>query len=80
MKSIHLLKPYFLENRLRIFLGVACLISVDFLQLLIPRVIKRAVDGLTTFATDAAGLAADALTIVAWRWRSEPCDTSGGAA
>jgi ATP-binding cassette subfamily B multidrug efflux pump len=65
MQSIQLLKPYFLENRRKIFLGVACLIAVDLLQLLIPRVIKRAVDGLTVFGVDTAHLAADALTIVA---------------
>jgi ATP-binding cassette subfamily B multidrug efflux pump len=63
MKSIELIKPYFIENRVVIFLGVACLIIVDMLQLFIPRVIKRAVDDLTDFHADAHGLMAYALTI-----------------
>jgi ATP-binding cassette subfamily B multidrug efflux pump len=40
MKSLNLIKPYFIENRSIILLGIVCLIIVDFLQLLIPRVIK----------------------------------------
>ncbi len=38
------LKPYFIQNRLRLALGLASLLLVDFLQLLIPLVIKKAVD------------------------------------
>ncbi len=49
MKSIGLIKPYLIENRLFIFLGLASLIAVDILQLIIPRVIKWAVDDLTAF-------------------------------
>jgi ATP-binding cassette subfamily B protein len=41
------LKDYFIQNRRGLLVGVACLLLVDFLQLLIPRVIKRAVDALT---------------------------------
>jgi ATP-binding cassette subfamily B protein len=52
MKSIHLITPYFRENRLFICLGLATLIIVDFLQLFIPRIIKWAVDDLTSFSID----------------------------
>jgi len=52
MKSIHLITPYYRENRLLICLGLFTLIIVDFLQLLIPRIIKWAVDDLTTFTID----------------------------
>ncbi len=56
MKSIQLIKPYFVENRFIILLGTACLIAVDFLQLFIPRIIKWAVDDLTSFQIDLTGL------------------------
>jgi ATP-binding cassette subfamily B multidrug efflux pump len=41
------LKHYFLQNRWPIALGLVCLLVVDFLQLLIPLVIKKAIDLLT---------------------------------
>jgi len=50
MKAIHLITPYFRENRFRIIAGLVTLIVVDFLQLFIPRIIKWAVDDLTTFS------------------------------
>ncbi len=56
MKSMHLIKPYFVENRFIILLGTACLIAVDFLQLFIPRIIKWVVDDLTGFQIDLTGL------------------------
>ncbi|MFC1811444.1 ABC transporter ATP-binding protein [Thermodesulfobacteriota bacterium] len=64
MKSVHLIKPYFIENRYRIALGLFCLIAVDFLQLFIPRVIKWAVDDLTAFRVDVTRLMVYALYIV----------------
>jgi ATP-binding cassette subfamily B protein len=64
MKSIDLLKPYFVEKRIPVFFGVACLIAVDFLQLCIPRVIKWTIDDLTTFRTDVPGLLRYALYLV----------------
>ena len=51
-KSIHLITPYYREHRLLIFLGLTTLIIVDFLQLFIPRIIKWAVDDLTSFSID----------------------------
>ncbi|MCG6895225.1 MAG: ABC transporter ATP-binding protein/permease [Desulfobacteraceae bacterium] len=44
---MQLIKPYFLANRWRILTGLLCLTAVDFLQLCIPLVVKRAVDDLT---------------------------------
>ena len=41
------LKQYFVQNRWPIALGLMCLLIVDFLQLLIPLVIKKAIDLLT---------------------------------
>jgi len=64
IKSTHLIKSYFIENRYIIILGLFCLITVDFLQLFIPRVIKWAVDDLTAFRADVTRLMAYALYIV----------------
>jgi len=64
MKSFYLIKPYLLERRFFIFLGLACLIAVDFLQLFIPRIIKWAVDDLTAFRVDIITLLIYALYIV----------------
>ena len=63
MKSILLIKPYFVQNRAVILLGIACLIVVDFLQLFIPRIVKWAVDDLTALQTDLGGLGRYALAI-----------------
>ena len=50
------LKQYFIKNRWPIILGLISLIVVDFLQLLIPLVIKKAVDLLTADAANARAL------------------------
>ncbi|MBN1849561.1 MAG: ABC transporter ATP-binding protein [Deltaproteobacteria bacterium] len=63
MKSVDLIKPYFVENYLKIILGLLSLIVVDLLQLLIPRVIKRVVDGLTAFQITTGELLRYALVI-----------------
>ncbi len=63
MKSLKLIKPYFIENRFIILLGIVCLIIVDFLQLLIPRVIKWVVDDLTALRIEAMNLLVYALYI-----------------
>jgi len=57
MKSFKLLKPYFYQRRKLIIAGIACLMTVDVLQLFIPRVIKWAVDDLTALSIDLKGLA-----------------------
>jgi ATP-binding cassette subfamily B protein len=65
MKSFDLIKPYFYENRLIITFGMISLIIVDVLQLFIPRIIKWAVDDLTSGQTDNAGLLRYAAAIIA---------------
>ena len=64
MKSVNLIKPYFIENRLAIAVGLMCLIAVDFLQLVIPRIIKRVIDDLTFFRADPEKLAVYSLYII----------------
>jgi ATP-binding cassette subfamily B multidrug efflux pump len=56
MKSIDLIKPYFKSHRWIIVSGLLSLITVDLLQLMIPRVIKRAVDDLTLLKADLGDL------------------------
>jgi ATP-binding cassette subfamily B protein len=65
MSAPELIKPYFIENRFRILIGLACLITVDILQLFIPRIIKRAVDDLTGFQVEGRQLLVYALYMVA---------------
>ena len=64
MKSIDLIKPYFLEKRLMIITGIICLIAVDFLQLFIPRIIKWTIDDLAAMRIDAPGLGRYALYLI----------------
>ncbi len=79
MKSIALIKPYFVENRFKIVFGLLSLIIVDVLQLFIPRIIKWTVDGLTELQIDLAQLLVYATYMAliailigafryAWRW------------
>lgn len=64
MKSLHLIKPYFFSNRRLIAAGLLSLILVDLLQLMIPRVIKRAVDAITTLQADFYSLFGYAAVVV----------------
>jgi ATP-binding cassette subfamily B protein len=65
MNSIALIKPYFIENRFRILIGLLCLITVDILQLIIPRIIKWTVDDLTGFQIEGRQLLVYALYMIA---------------
>ncbi len=56
MKPRDLIKPYFVSRWRVIALGLVSLIIVDFLQLMVPRVIKWAVDDLTLLRADGSGL------------------------
>lgn len=57
LKAFKPLWPYFVENRWAIVIGILSLLLVDFLQLLIPLVIREAVDLLTLQGReDLAGL------------------------
>ncbi|MFP4571374.1 MAG: ABC transporter ATP-binding protein [Desulfobacterales bacterium] len=78
MRSIHLIKPYFSQRRKLILIGVFCLMVVDVLQLFIPRVVKWAVDDITTGAVQLAGLGryagmiisiAAVMTVLRFFWR-----------
>ncbi len=64
MKSFYLIKPYLSERRLFIVSGLIFLITVDFLQLFIPRIIKWAIDDLTGYRIDKISLLIYALYIV----------------
>ncbi|MFO7665388.1 MAG: ABC transporter ATP-binding protein [Desulfobacterales bacterium] len=65
MKPIDLIKPYFTQNRHAIATGLLCLVTVDFLQLIIPRIIKKAVDDITAFHADTKKLVIYSLYIIA---------------
>jgi ATP-binding cassette subfamily B protein len=65
MNAAELIKPYFIENRFRILIGLLCLITVDILQLFIPRIIKQAVDDLTGFQIEGRQLLVYALYMIA---------------
>jgi ATP-binding cassette, subfamily B, multidrug efflux pump len=47
-RLLGLVSPIFRQHRLRILAGCASLLAVDLLQLIIPRILKRGVDGLAT--------------------------------
>ncbi len=64
MTPLDLIKPTIIANRARILIGLVSLIIVDFLQLIIPRIIKSAVDSLTLAQIAWQGLMHDALLIV----------------
>lgn len=60
-----LLGPIFRKYWQRIFIGVLALLSVDFCQLYIPRIIKAAIDGLRTKDILVGQLRNDAALILA---------------
>jgi ATP-binding cassette subfamily B multidrug efflux pump len=49
---LKLILPYFRKNWLKILAGILCMILVDCAQLIIPQIIKTAVDTLTTAHID----------------------------
>ncbi|MBP8646686.1 MAG: ABC transporter ATP-binding protein, partial [Syntrophobacteraceae bacterium] len=78
-RSLGLILPYFRRYALRVSGGFLALVGVDFLQLLIPRVIKAAVDSLQAGAATPSRLAlyAGIITMIAlligvmrYLWRS----------
>jgi ATP-binding cassette subfamily B multidrug efflux pump len=56
MKAFKTLKNDFVENRWRFLTGLIALLAVDVLQLLIPRIIKYAIDDLTFGVTSTSSL------------------------
>jgi ATP-binding cassette, subfamily B, multidrug efflux pump len=65
MKARDLIIPYIKTHRWTIGIGLVSLIIVDFLQLMIPRVIKWAVDDLTLLSADLQILARHAGAVAA---------------
>jgi ATP-binding cassette subfamily B protein len=65
MKAFKTLKNDFLENRWHILIGLLALLVVDGLQLLIPRVVKYAIDDLTLGAISSSRLLIYAAEIIA---------------
>jgi ATP-binding cassette subfamily B protein len=65
MRTFYLVRPYFHENRFDIATGLLCLVAVDILQLFIPRVLKLAVDDLTSFRATTKDLLHYAIIIIA---------------
>jgi len=63
MSSLGLITPYFSENRLRILIGLLSLIVVDVVQLVIPRVIKWAVDDLAAMRAESGQMLLYAVAI-----------------
>jgi len=62
--ALALLSPVFYRHRLRLFFGFAALLGVDFLQLLVPGILKRGVDGLSNHTTTREYLLQLALLIL----------------
>jgi ATP-binding cassette subfamily B protein len=56
MRSFQSLKNDLMENRWRILMGLLALLIVDVLQLIIPRIIKHAIDDLTWGAVPSSRL------------------------
>ncbi|MBW2601752.1 MAG: ABC transporter ATP-binding protein [Deltaproteobacteria bacterium] len=64
MRSYRLVKPYIIEKKVTIIVGLFSLFVVDILQLFIPRIIKWAVDDLTIRNVGGSKLVHYALYIV----------------
>jgi ATP-binding cassette, subfamily B, multidrug efflux pump len=64
MQSYRILFPYFRQGLAPLIIGIGLLLSVDFLQLIIPRFIKRAIDALTTKPALVSGVGRYCLLIL----------------
>ena len=64
LKDFKPLKTYFIENRMALLLGLSSLLAVDFIQLFIPRIIKKSIDALTIGQASPGLLVKYALIIV----------------
>jgi ATP-binding cassette subfamily B protein len=65
LRPLAIITPYFAENRFRILIGLLSLIVVDVLQLVIPRILKWAVDDLAAMAAETGQLILYAVYICA---------------
>lgn len=64
MKAFNLIRTYLYERRWFIAVGLISLITVDFLQLMIPRFIKQAVDSIAYLDSETSLLFLSALKIL----------------
>ncbi len=55
-QALSLLVPVFKRFRMRLFLGFAALLGVDFLQLIVPKILKHGIDSLATLQTTPRSL------------------------
>ena len=65
MRSYRIIFPYLRQGLIPLFVGILLLLSVDFLQLVIPRFIKGAIDALTAQQTLGSVLTRYCLLILA---------------
>jgi len=65
LRNLYSLKPYFVRHKVKIAVGLTCLLTVDLLQLFIPRIIKNAIDDLTLQTASTKSLLEQGLIIVA---------------
>ncbi len=65
MNSLNLIRPSLKKKRWAILTGLFCLLIVDFLQLIIPRILKQAVDDLTFLTITTENLLIYACYIIA---------------
>jgi ATP-binding cassette, subfamily B, multidrug efflux pump len=64
MNAFRLIMPYVIQNRRPLALGITGLAVLDILTLVVPRIVKRAVDALAGMQADLSGLLWDAGVIV----------------
>jgi len=65
LKTFELIIPFFKRNWLRILTGLLLLIVVDFLQLIVPKIMQRAIDSLGMAEFNQADLLKYGLAILA---------------
>ena len=61
---MELILPYFKKNALKIMAGIFCMIVVDLAQLVVPQIVKHAVDTLAAAGLDRQVLLTQCFTIV----------------
>jgi ATP-binding cassette subfamily B protein len=61
---VQLIYPYFRKNFIKILLGIVCMIVVDLTQLVVPQIIKAAVDALSANTFNPESLAVNCLFII----------------
>jgi len=64
-RLLKIVGPFFSKHKLRIAGGLIALITVDFLQLMIPRILQRGIDGLTSGSLQQINLLHLGLLVIA---------------